>query len=116
MENAHTLTALFRDAASAGRAAERLRAAGVTDCRIELHPADSGDVRPGEHVVEGGLLGSLTSLLTPEAGQPPAAGPAGPIGRTATVLIATSVPADRLGDARRALEDEAVEVDAVSDR
>ena len=103
-ETTHTLTALYREPAAAERAVERLRAIGVPEHHIEHFPDASGDVRPGEHIVEGGLLGSLSNLLTPERDlHHPAT--------TSAVLIASHVPADQLDAARTALREEAIELD-----
>lgn len=104
MDEAHTLTALYRERASAERAVERLHALGVPEHRISLQPGDGGDVLPGETMVAGGLLGSLQSLMEPESDAP---------APSSTVLVANHVPAEQVASARAALAEEAVEVDDV---
>ena len=103
-DTTHTVTALYRDAAAAERAAERLRAVGIPEHRIERFTADSGDIALGDHIVPGGLLGALNSLLAPEHEGKTGASPS-------VVIVASHVPAERLAEARAALGEEAVEVD-----
>ena len=43
----HTLTALYSDHATAERAAERLRAIGVPEASLEIHPEAAGDMPAG---------------------------------------------------------------------
>lgn len=102
MHGRETLTALFPDEATGERAMERLRALGVPDEAMELHPASEGDMMPGQHPT--GLFGG-SALLAPEAIN---AAPA----RSGVVVVATGVAGEIVSEARRALAQEAIEVDA----
>lgn len=105
MHGRETLTALFADEATAERAMERLRALGVPEEAMELHPTSEGDVLPGQHPA--GLFAG-SALLTPEAMN------AAPT-RAGAVVVATGVPGEIVTEAKRALGDEALEVDATPD-
>lgn len=99
-----TLTALFTDHASAERAAERRRAAGVPEAALETHRATEGDVAPGDTpsglFAAGDLLRS--ELDTPGLGRGRAAG---------TVLLASRVPDGVAAEAARIPKQEAAEVE-----
>lgn len=102
MHGRETLTALYSDEVAAERAMERLRALGVPEESMELHPASEGDVLPGEQPTGLFALGSLLS------GGSVGDGP----GRSGVVLVATGVPGEIVNDARSVLQSEATEVEA----
>lgn len=105
MHGRETLTALFADEATGERAMERLRALGVPEESMELHPTSEGDVLPGQHPA--GLFAG-SALLAPEAIN------AAPM-RAGAVVVATGVPGEIVTAARRALAEDALEVDATVD-
>jgi hypothetical protein len=113
MTDTRTLTALYPDHATAERAAERLRAIGVPEHRIELHRAEEGDVAPGQHMSRGGLFGALGGLLVPESDL---SGYERALSGGCTVLVASHVPHEVARDARAALDEDALEVDATRER
>ena len=113
MTDNRILTALYPDHAAAERAAERLRAIGIPEQRIELHRSEEGDVVPGQHTTGGGLFGALSNLLVPESDL---RGYERGLGRGCTVLVASHVPDGRVRDARAALDEDALEVDDERDR
>lgn len=100
MHGRETLTALYPEEVAAERAMERLRALGVPEETMELHPTAEGDILPGEQPTGLFALGSLLSGGTD--------GPAKP----GVVLVATGVPGELVSDARSVLEAEATEVEA----
>jgi hypothetical protein len=95
----HTLTALFSDAATAERAAERLRAIGVSEDSLDLHPESAGDLPTGRV----GILDLVDPLLPREDG--------GERADARTVLVASRVDGDLSSEARSILHEEAIEVD-----
>jgi hypothetical protein len=97
----HTLTALFSDPSTAEQAAERLRAIGVPEASLDVHPETTADMPPAAGV---GIL-DLADPLLPRDGAAEAAADA------RTVLVATQVPGDLASEARSILRAESVEVD-----
>jgi hypothetical protein len=96
----HTLTALFSDAATAEQAAERLRALGVAEASLDVHPETAADMPPAAGI---GIL-DLVEPLLPGAEAPERAD-------ARTVLVAARVPENLVSEARSILREESVEVD-----
>jgi len=96
----HTLTALFSDPATAEQAAERLRAIGVPEASLDLHPETAADMPPSAGI---GLL-DLADPLLPRAGTENLAD-------ARTVLVASRVPEELSAEAGSILRAESVEVD-----
>jgi hypothetical protein len=98
-----TLTALFADRSTAERAVERLHAAGVPERCIEMHQADEGDFVSQDTASRG--LFSLEQLVAPDDRAAEAM-------QRRTVVVATGVPGDLSGEARRILAEDALDVHA----
>jgi hypothetical protein len=109
MSDTRALTALYPDHSTAERAAERLRAIGVPEHRLELHRAEEGDVPPGQQISRDGLFGALGGLLVPESDL---RGYERELAGGCTVLVASHVPDEAVREARAALDEDALEVDA----
>lgn len=105
MHGRETLSALFPDEASGERAMERLRALGVPEESMELHPTNEGGVTPeGQVTVPFGLGGLLAPAMLPETPRP-----------ATVVVVATGVPGELVTEARRILDAEASEVEESAD-
>jgi len=102
-----TLTALYNDSATAEAAVERLRAIGIPEPSLEMHPAADGDLLPG-NTASGGLF-ALGDILGTRGG------PDG-IAASGTVVVAFHVPDDLVSEARGILKDGAIEVEKDSER
>jgi len=102
MHGRETLSALFPDEATAERAMERLRALGVPEDTMELHPMREGSLPGGTGVL--GLGGLLTPAANDHAPRP-----------EKVLVIATGVPGELVTEARRVLGAEGSEVEAVAD-
>jgi hypothetical protein len=96
----HTLTALFSDAATAEQAAERLRAIGIPEASLDVHPETAGDLPLATGI---GILDVADPLLPREG--------AAEVEDARTILVATAVPEDLHAEARSILRESAVEAD-----
>ena len=97
-----TLTALYNDPVTAEAAIERLRAIGIPEASLEMHPATDGDIAPG-NAPSGGLFG----LGDPLGNQADERGIAG----AGTVVVALHVPDDLVTEAAGILDKDAIEVE-----
>ena len=93
-----TLTALYNDPVTAEAAIERLRAIGIPEASLEMHPATDGDIAPG-NAPSGGLFG-----LGDQADERGIAG-------AGTVVVALHVPDDLVTEAAGILDKDAIEVE-----
>ena len=96
-----TLTALFADRSTAERAVERLHAAGVPESCVEMRQAEAGDF-VSQATASRGLF-SLEQLVAPNDAAAEAM-------HRRVVVVASGVPGDRSGEARRILADEALDL------
>ena len=81
---------------------ERLRAIGIPEASLEMHPATDGDIAPG-NAPSGGLFG----LGDPLGNQADERGIAG----AGTVVVALHVPDDLVTEAAGILDKDAIEVE-----
>ncbi len=95
-----TLTALYNEAATAEEAVERLRALGIPEQALEMHPAADGDILPG-NAPSGGLF-SIGDILGDRGEEGTASG---------TIVVAFRVPEDLVARATSILKEHAIEVD-----
>jgi hypothetical protein len=98
-----TITALFADRSTAERAVERLHAAGVPEACIEIHPADDGGLYPRDTASRG--LFAAEELVAPDEN-------AEATMRGRTTVLATGVPEELAGEARRLLAEDALDVES----
>jgi hypothetical protein len=106
----HILTALYPDDATAERAMERLRAAGLPDERMEMHHTEEGDIVPGQHA-SGGFFGAIGGLFAPASSTRSYQELA-----HHTVVVASGVPHDMASTVRGILKEDALEVDDGTER
>jgi hypothetical protein len=97
----HTLTALYSDPGTAERAADLLRAIGVAEDALEIHPEADGGMPAGGPI---GILNIANPLM-------PRDDAAAEVENARTVLVATRVSEELIAKARSILREEAVEVD-----
>lgn len=97
-----TLTALYNEASAAEVAMDRLRAIGLPEASLEVHPAGEGDVVPG-NAPSAGLFG-LRDLVAPQRSA-----------EGGTVLVALHVPDALVSEAVDILNEDAIEVDKERD-